>query len=679
MSGVGASQYAFFSTGGGSHLGGGLDDDPDNPVDALDLSGGLEDGIEAPPEEERLTEGDAGLGGLSLEEGEVHIPATVDEEGMEDYSLAAIFAPRGSAQGIKPTARERQAAKEAEEAKAARDEQAARAARAHTRPMQQVPQQIRQIPPPQQQQQQQQQQPRMMTLQELESQHQSQSQRGGGGPPPPHVGSPQSLPAFFNTGGPGPGGMPMPPMQALQQGRGGGPNPNQMMGHMPAPMQQMQMQGPPGPHGSNGNGQPHPHQPFVLLQREKGPGQRGAPRSFHQQNNYNQQLHARNKRPSYHWYTSSIMSKDEIDTLLRIQWAATHAGRPYFEDYYYLAFLKKAGELKGKFSPVEVFGGPTQETGKRGEKYLAVEGLGKIPLSNIRRPKPMMDFGDVGASGEGAEGNKSLDQEPLLAARVLIEDCLGLLLDVDDVDRMLDEREVDEENAEELNKRRVALLDSILSSFNLPQSPSGDDEDDSVFIYIAHLRKGQKLISGLINKSGSGAEANQILWSVFRNMNLLFDGNYAASSPMAGLSMAVAESISKLDIVGVCQSLAAFLAGDCKTQGLPIKPSAELFDCAGHVLCALLSRASGLGLGVTPSPSSYSMDPPPPNLVAAWAGAVNAFFQILEAHMESLISAGGDNTEQVRKQVPVVLIRAMLPHAEDSQRDKLRQFLIKIK
>jgi DNA topoisomerase 2-associated protein PAT1 len=30
---------------------------------------------------------------------------------------------------------------------------------------------------------------------------------------------------------------------------------------------------------------------------------------------------------------------------------------------------------------------------------------------------------------------KPLDQEPLLAARIMVEDCLNLMLDVDDIDR----------------------------------------------------------------------------------------------------------------------------------------------------------------------------------------------------------------------------------------------------
>ena len=68
----GAGDYAFFATGG----------------EGSALEEGLEEGIEAPPEEE--------LGSLESEVKEVHIPATKDQEGLEyeDYSLASYFAPK---------------------------------------------------------------------------------------------------------------------------------------------------------------------------------------------------------------------------------------------------------------------------------------------------------------------------------------------------------------------------------------------------------------------------------------------------------------------------------------------------------------------------------------------------------------------------------------------------------
>ena len=154
-----------------------------------------------------------------------------------------------------------------------------------------------------------------------------------------------------------------------------------------------------------------------------------------------------------------------------------------------------------------------------GANFVQLEGLGKIPFSNVRRPKPLMDVSaeaaEVGVSmtrvqmsgmlgrpllvvafsiprlhspggcqdlrsfhlretkvwtvqaqrqalwclrsfnvfqcvkcgftqdegGEAGGGHaraaqRPLEQEPLLAARIMIEDCMNLLLDVEDIDRL---------------------------------------------------------------------------------------------------------------------------------------------------------------------------------------------------------------------------------------------------
>ena len=43
---------------------------------------------------------------------------------------------------------------------------------------------------------------------------------------------------------------------------------------------------------------------------------------------------------------------------------------------------------------------------------------------------------DAGSEEEVSKPLRPLEQEPLLAARIMIEDCMCLLLDVDDIDRM---------------------------------------------------------------------------------------------------------------------------------------------------------------------------------------------------------------------------------------------------
>ena len=133
---------------------------------------------------------------------------------------------------------------------------------------------------------------------------------------------------------------------------------------------------------------------------------------------------------------------------------------------------------------------PGERAGPIAGGFLQLEGLGKIAYSNVRRPKPLMDVsteaaevllsvgqavmhvavagssiyfqGPVmkglsetrdqsglwhlqGSQEEGVEApdgvgprqaQRPLEQEPLLAARIMIEDCLNLLLDVEDIDRL---------------------------------------------------------------------------------------------------------------------------------------------------------------------------------------------------------------------------------------------------
>lgn len=66
---------------------------------------------------------------------------------------------------------------------------------------------------------------------------------------------------------------------------------------------------------------------------------------------------------------------------------------------------------------------------------------------------------DAEADGD-VPSTKPLEQEPLLAARIMIEDCMCLLLDVDDVDRMLTagERGEIERMGDALLQRRQELM-----------------------------------------------------------------------------------------------------------------------------------------------------------------------------------------------------------------------------
>ena len=57
------------------------------------------------------------------------------------------------------------------------------------------------------------------------------------------------------------------------------------------------------------------------------------------------------------------------------------------------------------------------------------------------------------------EGRRRLEDEPLLAARIVVEECLNCLLDLDDMDRMWVNSTAPRNDKAELQRRRSDLLD----------------------------------------------------------------------------------------------------------------------------------------------------------------------------------------------------------------------------
>jgi DNA topoisomerase 2-associated protein PAT1 len=213
-----------------------------------------------------------------------------------------------------------------------------------------------------------------------------------------------------------------------------------------------------------------------------------------------------------------LMTEDDINFVLRIQFAATHGGSPYVEDYYHQAYLYKysGGRNAAIFVPdsLRSLDGSNTQHALDSAPHAELSGLGKFVLTNIRTPKMLMDVGG-GSSGSNADGTsngkpgasqqKLLEQEPLLAARIMIEDCMDFLLDIDDVDRLLAVNGSRAGNAAGLRSRRATLLGSILNSFQLPDSPEGARSSaaggqqqslgDGVLQQVAALPKGRALLA----------------------------------------------------------------------------------------------------------------------------------------------------------------------------------------
>ena len=141
------------------------------------------------------------------------------------------------------------------------------------------------------------------------------------------------------------------------------------------------------------------------------------------------------------------MTDFEINKILGIQAANVSCGNPYVDDYYFQAYRKKHQEGFNRFAPGALRDlGCAERSGKTEIKFAELEGLGKIPFSNLRTPRPLLDIADdqepepfdSGQEKPRQAAKRPLLQEPLLNARQVIEDCLSLLLDVDDVDRLVE-------------------------------------------------------------------------------------------------------------------------------------------------------------------------------------------------------------------------------------------------
>ena len=75
-----------------------------------------------------------------------------------------------------------------------------------------------------------------------------------------------------------------------------------------------------------------------------------------------------------------------------------------------------------------------------------------------------------GEDEEPAKPLRPLEQEPLLAARIMIEDCMCLLLDVDDIDRMFMVASGYRDDEMQLRQRRALLMEGFAASLRLPDT-----------------------------------------------------------------------------------------------------------------------------------------------------------------------------------------------------------------
>ncbi|XP_028760453.1 protein PAT1 homolog [Neltuma alba] len=398
-------------------------------------------------------------------------------------------------------------------------------------------------------------------------------------------------------------------------------------------------------------------------------------------------------------FRSKYMTTDEIENILRMQLAATHSNDPYVDDYYHQACLAKKSsnaKLKHHFCPNQIRELPPRaRANTEPHAFLQVDALGRVPFSSIRRPRPLLEVDPPNSSASSTEQNipeKPLEQEPMLAARVTIEDGLCLLLDVDDIDRFLQFNQL-QDGGIQLKQRRKDLLEGLAASLHLvdPLGKNGHTvglaaKDDFVFLRIASLPKGWKLLARYLKCLFSGGELmRMVCMAIFRHLRFLF-GRYptdpAAAEAVSNLAGVVSMCVRGMDLGALSACLAAVV---CSSEQPPLRPlGSPAGDGASVVLVSLLERATEI-LTDRHAASNCSMS----NRLL-WQASFDDFFSLLTKYcmnkydsiVQSLLmqgtpnmaAIGSDATRAVSKEMPVELLRASLPHTNEHQKKQLLEF-----
>uniref|UniRef100_A0A2P2M3C7 Protein PAT1 homolog 1-like n=1 Tax=Rhizophora mucronata TaxID=61149 RepID=A0A2P2M3C7_RHIMU len=395
---------------------------------------------------------------------------------------------------------------------------------------------------------------------------------------------------------------------------------------------------------------------------------------------------------------SKHMTSEEIESILKMQHAATHSNDPYIDDYYHQASLAKrsaGSRLKHQFCPSHLKEVPSRARNSSDQHSLIhVDALGKIPLPSIRRPRPLLE-GDLPGLRDGSSEKiieRPLEQEPMLAARITIEDCLSVLIDVEDINRFLRYNQP-QDGGTHLRRKRQAMLEEVTASLQLvdPLGQSGKttglaSKDDLVFLRLVSLPKGRKLISKFLQLLLPGSELTRIVcMAIFRHLRFLFGGvpseSGAAESTM-NLAKTVSACIGGMDLRALSACLVAVV---CSLEQPPFRPlGSPAGDGASIILKSLLERATKL-LNDPQAAANCSL----PNF-ALWQASFDEFFVLLTKYchikydtiLQSAYAKVASSTEDIDSEVcaatkcemPVELLRACLPHTNERQMELLRHF-----
>lgn len=399
-------------------------------------------------------------------------------------------------------------------------------------------------------------------------------------------------------------------------------------------------------------------------------------------------------------FRSKYMTAEEIDSILKMQ-HTSHSNDPYIDDYYHQACAAKkssSARLKPHFAPLHLRDLPSRarNSGSDQHGHQSFDTLRRLALSSIRRPRPLLEI-EPPSSGctDGSTEHRSLEQEPMFAARIAVEDAFTLLLDVEDIDRFL-QFTPPQDGGSQLRRKRQVLLEALAACLQLvdPLGSGGhtvNAGDDVVFMRLVSLPKGWKLLTKYLElvtiSPGSASELARIVcMAVFRHLRFLFGGvptDPGAALATIDLAKAVSTCVSGMDLRGLSSCLAAVV---CSSEQPPLRPlGSPTGDLASVILKSLLERATMLTNPIQQVPGSCNI--PHYNF---WKASFATFFSLLtkycvskyETIMQSILNRVQSSSEissseaarAIRREMPVELLRASLPHTDEQQRGMLMDF-----
>ncbi|KAE9617098.1 hypothetical protein Lal_00035085 [Lupinus albus] len=419
-----------------------------------------------------------------------------------------------------------------------------------------------------------------------------------------------------------------------------------------------------------------------------------------QSHRFSQQGSEASSQKSSFVFRSKHMTSDEIESVVKIQLAVTHCIDPYVDDYYHQACLAKktdGAKLKHSFCPTQIKDIPPRtRSNSEPHGFLQVNASVRVSFSSIRLPHPLLEVdlpnSSVTGSSEQNISQKALEQEPLFAVRVTIEDGLRLLLEVDDIDRFLQSNQL-QDGGTQIRRKRKVLLEGLATSLKLvdPLGKNGHKvwlaaKDDLVFLRLVSLPKGRKLLAKYIRLLVPGSELMRIVcMAIFRHLRFLFGAipsDPEAAETTSGLAKVVCQCVQGMELGDLSACLAAVV---CSSELPPLRPlGSTAGDGASLILVSLLERATEL-LTDPQAACNYNI-----GNRSFWQASFDEFFglltkycmnkyhsitQSLHIHGTPNVTAiGSDSAKAISREMPVELLCASLPHTNDHQRKLLLDF-----